>query len=93
LEELGPPVPGEEDEEWPRRSVTFARLRCGLPVLLRLLRDNPYRWIVVVDPGPDRWYVQFLATEEQALVAECVSNESVPGVLSVDQDELLPTLG
>ena len=65
-----------------------------LPLLLHRLLDDVGRWILICHLGDEGDpYVQFLATEDKVLTTECGSNESIPGVLTPDQEEALPVLG
>jgi hypothetical protein len=73
---------------------TVAELDSRLPAGLDLMVSSPTRWILIAKTNLGR-YVQFLATEEGVLVAECVSNEFLQGEsrLSEESEELLPVLG
>ena len=92
-------VPGadiEKDSDETLRIASVAEFNGSLPDILARLFDDDGRWILIAEVG-DWYYVQFLATEEdeegQILFSECVSNESIPDVLSVEQEETLPLLG
>jgi hypothetical protein len=84
---------GDEDEgEFVR--VRLSDLDLRLPEALGLMVRSPSRWILTVETI-SALYVQFLATEDGVLVAECVSNEFLHGHfgLSEEAEELLPVLG
>jgi hypothetical protein len=92
-------VPGadiEQDSDETLRIASVAEFNGSLPEILARLFDDDGRWILIAEVG-DWYYLQFLATEEdeegKILFAECVSNESITGALSVEQEETLPLLG
>lgn len=74
--------------------IRVAELDSRLPEELGLMLRSPNRWILIVTTKSGL-YVQFLASEEGVLVAECVSNEFLHGEtsLSEESEELLPALG
>jgi hypothetical protein len=89
-------VPGADIEKSSDETVRIASVadfERSLPDILARIFDDDGRWVLIAEVG-DMYYVQFLATEEdKALIAECVSNESSPDALSVEQEETLPLLG
>jgi hypothetical protein len=75
-------------------AIPFGHLKCRLPKALDLMFSSSCRWILINETR-DGFYLQFLATENGAVISECVSNEYRPpeSMLSVDMEETLPTLG
>ena len=76
-------------------SIPFGHhLKCRLPKALDLMFSSSCRWILIIETQAG-FYLQFLATENGAVISECVSNEYRPpeSMLSVDMEETLPTLG
>jgi ADP-ribosylglycohydrolase len=76
------------------RPVCLEDLETRLADVLELMAGSPSRWILIIETAGGR-YVQFLASEEGALVSECVSNSylSDASKLSEDDEELLAELG
>jgi hypothetical protein len=98
-EELIGPLGVVTQFDFAKPDETVRRTKLGdlikqLPLLLRRLLDDDGRWILICHLGDEGDpYVQFLATEDKVLATECGSNESIPGVLTPDQEEALPVLG
>ena len=55
------------------RTITMAELSEGLEGVLRALCESPGRWVLIAESGPYR-YLQVMAFEDGALIAEVVSN-------------------
>jgi len=76
------------------RRLRLEDLETRLTDVLELMVSSPSRWILIIQTAGER-YVQFLASEDGALVSECVSNSYLPDAskLSADDEELLAELG
>jgi hypothetical protein len=76
------------------RPLRLEHLETCLADVLQFMVNSLSRWILIIQMARGR-YVQFLASEEGALISECVSNSYLldTSKLSEDDEELLAELG
>jgi hypothetical protein len=57
--------------------ITLRALDAQLAHMLEAIIRDPGEWILIIEATPER-YIQFLASENDRLVTECVSSEFLP---------------